>query len=323
MTAPAPLALWVTGPSSCSLLHAGSEPGPEDLEIETLYSGISRGTESLVFTGKVPASEHATMRAPFQEGEFTFPVKYGYAVVGRVLNSSRKDERIFALYPHQTRFFIPGVMAFTVPDTIPAGRAVLAANMETALNIVWDAGISAGDRVMIVGCGVVGALVGFLAAGIPGTEVTLIDILETRETLARQLGCAFATPATVSGDADVVVHTSASETGLTTAIAVAGLEAKVIEASWFGELRPAIPLGEQFHQRRLQIISSQVGRIPAARTARWDYSRRLNKALSLLSDDRLDNLVTSESAFSDLPRDYAAILANPNTLCHRVIYEQR
>ena len=320
MSTTEPQALWITAPGSCELRDAACQPGPDELVVETLYSGISRGTERLVFGGHVPETEHATMRAPFQEGEFTFPVKYGYAAVGRVLNGDGAGEVVFVLHPHQTRFAVPSTMAMTVPDAVPATRAILAANMETALNTIWDSGISAGDRVVIVGCGVVGALAGYLAARMPGTDVTLVDVQRSRAPLARQLGCAFATPDTAPGDADVVIHTSASEAGLALAIALAGLEAKIIEASWFGTSRPAVSLGGRFHQRRLQIIGSQVGRLPAKRAARWTLTRRLTKAISLLSDDRLDGLVTSASEFSELPADYAGILANPETLCHRVTY---
>lgn len=316
----APQALWITAPGSCVLRQTACEPGRGELEVETLFSGISRGTERLVFAGHVPVSEHATMRAPFQEGEFTFPVKYGYAAVGRVLNGDRAGEVVFALYPHQTRFAVPGSVAVTLPEDVPAARAILAANMETALNIIWDSGISAGDRVVIVGCGVVGALAGYLAARMPGTEVILVDIEDSRAPLARQFGCTFATPDTAPGKADVVIHTSATEAGLGIAIGLAGLEAKIIEASWFGTSRPTVPLGGPFHQRRLQIMGSQVGRLPASRVARWTFARRLAKAMSLLNDDRLDGLVTSESNFSNLPADYAGILANPETLCHRVAY---
>lgn len=314
-------AFWITGPGTCQLQPCTVEVPPGALEIETLFSGISRGTERLVFEGRVPPSEHATMRAPFQEGEFTFPIKYGYAAVGRVINTDRAGETVFSLHPHQSRFAVPAAMALPVPDTVPAARAVLAANMETALNIVWDAGLSAGDRVVVIGCGVVGALTGYLAARFPGTEVTVIDVNETRAPLVAHLGCAFATPDAAPQDADVVIHTSATESGLATAIALAGLEARIIEASWFGTAAPAIPLGGPFHQRRLQVISSQVGRIPARRAARWDYTRRLSKAIGLLADDRLDALIPTESAFSDLPVDYNAILADPQTLCHRIRYD--
>jgi threonine dehydrogenase-like Zn-dependent dehydrogenase len=315
-------AFWISAPERGELRDTDVHRKEGDVLVKTLFSGISRGTERLVFQGQVPPSAHETMRAPFQEGAFTFPVKYGYAAVGEIQDTHRAGEIVFALFPHQARFAVAGAAAFVLPTGVPAGRAVLAANMETALNILWDAGVSPGDKVAVIGCGVVGALAGYLAARIPGTDVTVIDIDPGRATLAEELGCAFATPDSATGDADVVVHASATDAGLATSIVLAGLEATIVEASWYGIKATQACLGGRFHQRRLKIIASQVGRIPAQQAARWDFARRMTKALSLLEDTRLDALISGETAFADLPRDYGAILADPSTLCHRVCYAQ-
>lgn len=315
-------ALWLTQPQKAALRETGYVVCAKDLEIRTLFTGISRGTERLVFHGQVPVEEHTTMRAPFQDGPFSFPVKYGYAAVGEVVSADRQGETVFALFPHQTRFAVPMQAALRVPDEVPAGRAVLAANMETALNIIWDAGVSIGDRVVVVGCGVVGALVGYLAGKVPGTEVTLVDTNPKRAALAHAFGCDFAGPDAVNGGADVVVHASANAAGLALAIAVADIEATVVEASWYGAQNVDVPLGGAFHQRRLRIVSSQVGRVPAHQAARWTYGRRLAKALALLADPVLDALISGETAFQDLAAEYAGILGAADTLCHRVRYDQ-
>ncbi|MEO1747519.1 MAG: zinc-binding alcohol dehydrogenase [Pseudomonadota bacterium] len=313
-------ALWVVSAGHAEVRDNGLQIGAGQLDIKTLFSGISRGTEQLVFNGHVPESEHETMRAPFQDGAFTFPVKYGYAAVGEVQNGHRAGEIVFALFPHQNRFSLSDSASFTVPANVPAERAILAANMETALTILWDSEVSACDKVTVVGCGVVGALIGYLAAHIPGTEVTLIDVNPKREELARHLGCAFATAETASGEQDVVIHASATSAGLSTAIELAGVEASIVEASWYGTRQVDLSLGGRFHQRRLKIIGSQVGRIPAKRAPRWDFTRRLQKSLALLGDPALDALISSQSDFADLATDYGKILADPSTLCHRVRY---
>jgi NADPH:quinone reductase-like Zn-dependent oxidoreductase len=289
------------------------------------YSAISRGTESLVFLGRVPASEYQRMRAPFQEGDFPGPVKYGYASVGLV-ESGPGDlcgRRVFVLYPHQTRYAVPAGAVHPVPDNVPAPRAVLAANMETAINGLWDAQPRPGDRIAVVGAGTVGCLVAWLAGGIPGCEVELADINPNRAAIAAALGVRFCNPSSLSGDADVVVHASGSPAGLSVAIAAAGFEATVVEMSWYGDQLVPLALGESFHSRRLTLKSSQVGRVPAAQGARWDTRRRMALAISLLEDARLDALITGESAFDDLPTVLAALASTPgNTICHRIRYEQ-
>lgn len=317
-------ALWIIEAGRAEIQSASCADLPGHYLIETLFSGISRGTERLVFRGRVPASEHQNMRAPFQEGAFTFPVKYGYSAVGRILSGAQAGQVVFSLYPHQERLSCPHADVVPVPTAVPPGRAVLAANMETALNILWDAGVLPGDRVAIVGAGAVGALVGYLAARIPGTEVCLVDTDLTRRELAETLGCCFATPENardgLEGEADVVIHASATDAGLARALVLAGCEAVVVEASWYGTGQTTIGLGGAFHQRRLRLVASQVGRIPASHAARWTHRRRLETALGLLTDPRLDALISGESRFEDLPRDYAAILDAPGTLCHRVRY---
>lgn len=308
-----PRALWITGPGQTELRDG---PLGDGIEIRAEYSGISRGTESLVLAGKVPQSEWNRMACPLQSGSFPFPVKYGYSAVGR----TRDGTRVFCLHPHQDVFTAPADMAIPIPDAVPSSRAILAANMETALNVIWDALAAPGDRITIVGAGVVGALAAYIAARIPATEVTLIDINPAREALAAALGCRFALPAEAPENGDLAIHTSASAEGLKTAIACAGFEAKVIEASWYGDRDTPIPLGGAFHSQRLQIIGSQVGHVPPARRARWPYRRRMETALALLADPALDALISGQTEFSDLPARYADILADPGTLCHRINY---
>lgn len=316
-------AFWLTAPGRREIRSAPLAAREDDVLVETLYSGISRGTESLVAAGRVPPSEHERMRCPMQEGDFPFPVKYGYAAVGvaREGPPALAGRTVFSLHPHQDRFAAPVAMVVPLPDHVPAPRAVLAANMETALNIVWDASVGPGDRVAVIGAGVVGLLAGLLCARMPGTAVTVVDINPDRALIADRLDCRFVLPADAPRDCDAVIHASATAQGLSTALAAAGDEARVVEASWYGDREPAVPLGRAFHARRLSIVSSQVGRVPIARRPRWSPRRRLEAALALLADDKLDCLITGETPFLDLPGRYAGILADPSTLCHRIAYQ--
>jgi hypothetical protein len=312
-------ALWCTGPNQAEIRPAQTGDG---VLVRTVYSGISRGTERLVLSGMVPESEHQRMAVPGMEGSFGFPVKYGYCNVGKVLEGQHAGRLAFALYPHQTLYRLPEHALTLLPDALPAGRAILAANMETALNIVWDSGASAGDRIAIVGGGVVGLLAGFLLARFPGTDVTIIDTNPNRTGPASALGLSCVPPDQAPPGCDTVIHTSATEAGLTLALGLAGLNATIVEASWFGARPVALPLGGAFHSQRLRLVSSQVGHLPETRLHRWSYARRMAKALTLLQDDRLDVLVSGESAFGDLPADYGSILNGADTLCHRIRYPQ-
>ena len=312
-----PRALWCVGPRQVELREGTLGEGTL---VETLYSGISRGTERLVWEGRVPDTEFQRMRAPAQEGEFPFPVKYGYSAVGRVAEGDRLGELVFALHPHQETFRAATNTLIALPDGVPPERAILAANMETALNILWDSQASAGDRIAVVGAGVIGSLVGYLASRLPGADVTLVDTNSERSRLADALGCAFASPGELTGECDVVIHASASSAGLTTALSAAGTEARVVEASWHGTTNVDIPLGGAFHSKRLTLVSSQVGSLPSNRVPRWSHRRRMSTALELLRDPALDVFVSGETAFSELPGEYGNIMSDPATLCHRVAY---
>jgi threonine dehydrogenase-like Zn-dependent dehydrogenase len=310
-------AFWCMAPGQAEIRDAALGEG---VLVQARWSGISRGTERLVAEGRVPEAEWARMRAPHQEGSFPFPVKYGYAMVGEATEGAHAGRLVFALFPHQTAFRLPEAALLPVPEGVPAARGVLAANMETALNILWDSGAGAGDRIAVIGAGVVGALVAYLCGRLPGADVVLVDPVAERATLAAALGCAFAAPRKSPTHCDVVIHASGSASGLATAMACAGPEAAVVEASWHGTGDTPVPLGGAFHSQRLRLISSQVGQVPPARAPRWTYRRRLEKALELLRDPALDALISGESSFDDLPRVYGAVLTAPGTLCHRIRY---
>jgi threonine dehydrogenase-like Zn-dependent dehydrogenase len=287
-------------------------PGPGEALVRTEFSAISRGTERLVARGAVPVEEHARMRCPMQEGDFPFPVKYGYAAVGVVEAGPAAwlGRRVFALHPHQDRFVAPLDRLHPVPDTVPAARATLAANLETALNAVWDSGVSVADRVVVVGGGLVGLLIAALCAGMPGTRVTVVDVDPTRAAAASMLGATFVTPEAVPTGADVVFHTSATAAGLATAIAAAGPDAKVVELSWYGAGEIAVALGGAFHAGRIALVSSQVGRVSPGHAARgWTFASRLAAALDLAADARIDRLIGEIVPFADLPAAMPRVLA--------------
>lgn len=289
--------------------QANVDPGGrrDTMSLDAVWSGISRGTERLVFQGRVPESEHRRMRAPFQQGDFPFPVAYGYSWVGRAEEGGGACH-YFGLFPHRERVVAPVDALLPLPKGLPPRRAVLGANMETALNVAWDSGAGPGDRIAIVGGGVLGLLVAGLLANLPGSEVVVVDIDESRRSVAERLGADFALPGNASGERDMVIHTSASETGIETALALAGTEAVVVEASWYGPARPSVPFGEAFHSKRLTLRSSQVGMVSTSRRVRWDHRRRLAMALRLLADDKYDALITGEVAFEALPEKIGTIL---------------
>jgi 2-desacetyl-2-hydroxyethyl bacteriochlorophyllide A dehydrogenase len=319
-------ACWLAEPGRAELrpepLRA---PGAAEVQVRTLHSAISRGTETLVFRGEVPASEHDRMRAPFQAGDFPAPLKYGYASVGVVEAGAQAliGRSVFCLFPHQSRYVVPADAVLPLPEALPPARAVLAANMETALNALWDAPAPPGGRISVVGGGVVGLLVAWLAARTPGCEVELVDTDPARAGMAAHLGLGFASPEAARGHADLVVHASGQPAGLRTALTLAGFEATVLELSWYGTRAVELPLGQAFHAQRLVLRSSQVGQVAAHMRARWTHRRRLERALALLAgDDRLDALITHHAPFTQLP-DVLKELAHDarGVLCHRIDYD--
>lgn len=321
-------AFWTVAPGRGEIrAHELALPGAGEVRVRALFSGISRGTESLVFNGGVPESEFERMRAPFQEGSFPAPVKYGYASVGVVEAGAGEAARallgqpVFCLFPHQCDYVVPAAAVVPLPEAVPPARAVLAANMETAVNALWDGAPAVGDRIAVIGAGVVGSLVAWLCARMPGTRVELIDRNPERAALADALGVAFRLPEDAASDCDLVFHASGNPAGLSQALGLAGQEATVIEMSWFGRQPVCLPLGEAFHARRLTLRSSQVGRIPPGRTPRWAYRQRMELALSLLADAHLEALISGESDFFDLPASMPHLLGPPGpTLCHRIRY---
>ncbi len=318
-------ALWAVAKGQLALrtesLRARAD---NDVLVRALYSGVSRGTERLVLTGAIPESEHERMRCPLQDGSFPFPVKYGYCLVGQVLDgpSDMVGTNVFCLHPHQDLALVPSGMAVPIPPELAPHRAVLAANMETALNINWDSGIAPGDRVLIVGAGVVGLLTASLAAAIPGTDVFITDIDASKAGIADAMGAMFCTPGHTPDGFDICINTSGSAAGLRLALAKAGLEARVVEASWYGTDQVPLPLGEAFHSQRLSLISSQVGRIPPARQPRWTHRRRLEKAMQLLTCQAgYDSLLTHSVPFANAAADLPTLICDTaDALCIAIDY---
>ncbi|MEU9155137.1 zinc-binding alcohol dehydrogenase [Streptomyces sp. NPDC048417] len=317
-------AFWLRSPGHGEVRDVTlTEPAEGEVLVRALYSGVSRGTETLVFRGGVPESQHAVMRAPFQEGEFPGPVKYGYLSVGVVEAGPAEliGRTVFCLYPHQTRYVVPVTAVTVVPERVPPARAVLAGTVETAVNALWDAAPLVGDRIAVIGGGMVGCSVAALLARFPGVRLQLVDADPGRAKTAEALGVDFTTPEDALDGCDLVVHASATEQGLTRALELLAPEGTVLELSWYGDRRVALPLGEAFHSRRLTVRSSQVGTVSRAARAGRTYADRLALALDLLADPALDALVTGESAFEELPEVLPKLASGEiPALCHRVRY---
>jgi len=318
-------AFWLRGPGRGEIRPVAlPEPESGDVVVRTVRSGVSRGTETLVFRGGVPPSQYAAMRAPFQEGDFPGPVKYGYLNVGTVEDgpADLRGRTVFCLYPHQTAYVVPAGAVTVVPDDVPPGRAVLAGTVETAVNALWDAAPLVGDRVAVVGAGMVGCCVARLLARFPGVEVTLVDVDESRTEVATALGAAFARPDDATGGCDLVVHTSATAAGLQRSLDLLAPEGTVIDLSWYGDTEVRLSLGGAFHARRLGIRASQVGTVSPARSGRRTTADRLALALDLLRDPAFDVVVTGESPFEELPAVMTRLAERSlPALCHTIIYD--
>lgn len=320
-------ALWTVAPGRCEIRGESLPPRAADQAlVRTLATGVSRGTERLVLAGRVPDSQRAAMRAPLQQGDFPFPVKYGYAAVGLVEDGpgALRGRRVFCLHPHQDRFLAPAAMCIPVPEEVPDARAVLAANMETAVNVMWDARPLVGEGALVIGAGVVGLLVASLLARMPGMEVVVCDIDARRRAVAEALGARFVAPEDAPGERDLIVHASADPAALRRALDLCAFEGRIVEASWYGTREATLPLGEAFHAKRLSIISTQVGAVAPAMRGRRTHGQRMALALSLLADARLDALVGPATRFEDLPAAMPGLLNPPPgeaaPLCPLVTY---
>lgn len=313
---------WVDGPASGSLHREPvGDPQPGEVRVRTLFTGISRGTESVVFRGEVPESEWQRMRAPFQEGDFPAPVKYGYLNVGVVEDGpdGLAGTTVFSLHPHQSAFVAPATAVVPVPDAVPPRRAVLAGAVETAVNILWDGSPLVGDRITIVGGGMIGCAVGRLARALPGAEVVVVDVDRSKADVCERLGLVYAHPDDAPADRDLVIDTSASADGLQLAIDTAATEGEIVVASWFGDRETPLRLGGAFHSRRLTIRSSQVGMVAPRRRASRATADRLALALDLLRDPAFDALLTGDSSWRDLPEVMATIARGESPgLCHTI-----
>ncbi|MBW6399634.1 zinc-binding alcohol dehydrogenase [Roseomonas sp. HJA6] len=320
-------ALWTVAPGRCEIREETLPPRAEDQAlVRMVASGISRGTERLVLAGRVPESQYAAMRGPLQQGDFPFPVKYGYCATGVVEDGpdALRGRRVFVLHPHQDVFLAPAAMCAPIPDAVPDHRAVLAANMETAVNVLWDARPLLGERALVIGAGVVGLLVGALLARMPGVDAAIIDPDPQRRGAAEALGIPFLAPKAAPDDRDLVIHASANPAGLRQALTLCGFEGRIVEASWYGDREATLPLGEAFHAKRLTIVSTQVGAVAPAMRGRRGYADRMRLALSLLADDHFDTLLGPATRFADLPAALPGLLdpppGSPAPLCPLVTY---
>ena len=317
-------AFWVREPGVGEIRPSTvRDPGPDEVLVRALYSGISRGTETLVFTGRVPPGQYDRMRAPFQDGDFPGPVKYGYLNVGVVQAGPAQllGRTVFCLYPHQSAYVVPAAAVTVVPAGVPATRAVLAGTVETAINACWDARPLVGDRITVVGAGMVGCCLAAVLVGLPGARVTLVDVDAARAAVADALGVAFALPDDAPDRQDLVFHASATADGLTLALRLLRSEGEVIELSWYGDRAVSVPLGEAFHSGRLTVRASQVGAVAPARRGHRTLADRLALALDLLRDDKFDALLSGESTFSELPRVLPALASGEwSALCHVITY---
>ena len=318
-------ALWVTGPGVAELRSERlPEPGPGEVLVRTRFSAVSRGTERLVLRGGVPEDQRERMRAPHQVGDLPWPVKYGYLSVGVVERgpSHLEGREVFCLHPHQTAYVVPARDVTAVPDGVPPRRAVLAGAVETAVNALWDVPPLLGDRVCVVGAGMVGCAAARLLAGVPGVEVTLVDVEASRAATAEALGAGFALPADAPREQDLVLHASATPAGLVTALGLVATDGVVAELSWHGDRVVPLPLGGDFHSRRLTLRSTQVGTVARGARPRWDRAGRLALALELLCDPAYDALLTGTTRFGDLPHLMERIAKGAPGICDTIGYDQ-
>ncbi|POH71814.1 zinc-dependent alcohol dehydrogenase [Arthrobacter glacialis] len=320
-------AFWLCGPGRSEIrAEKLPAPGPGEVLVRTLFTGVSRASESLVYRGGVPASQHTLMRAPFQAGDFPWPVKYGYLNVGVVEAGpdALLGRTVFALFPHQSAYVVPVPAVHVVPDGVPARRAVLAGTVETAINALWDAAPLVGDRIAVVGAGMVGCCVARLLSRIPGIQVTIVDTDPAKQTVAQAMGAGFSLASdavNTTAGCDLVFHTSGTSAGLQLSLELLAPEGEVVDLSWYGDDGVTLALGANFHSLRLAIRSSQVGAVAPSRRRNRTAGQRLDLALELLKDPAFDAVLTGTSPFAQLPEVMAALAdGRLPALCHTISY---
>jgi NADPH:quinone reductase-like Zn-dependent oxidoreductase len=310
--------LWFVGPHAVELREQASPSplglGSGQLRARAVVSGISQGTELLLYKGEGPTPFDPSLDAP---GAPTYPRRYGYAWVGQVIESQSDahplGSRVFALVPHGDEHCLDAGQARPLPAGLPAERAVLAANLETAVNVVWDAGVALGDDVIVIGGGVVGLLAGYAARRSGATRVRLIEPSALRRQAALQLGFdeAVSPEQALAGFADIVIEASGNPACLDRAVGLARDEGSIVVASFYGQRVAPVALGADFHRRRLTLRASQVSRLPPARSVGWSFARRFGLVTNLLQDIALDALLERAVPFAEATAVYARLARGP------------
>nr|NLD41214.1 zinc-binding alcohol dehydrogenase [Actinomycetales bacterium] len=318
-------AYWTVAPGRGELrTEFLADPIRDEVLVRALASGVSRGTELLVHRHEIPREIIAEMRGPHQAGDLPGPVKYGYLTVGVVEEGPEHllGQRVFCLHPHQDRFVVPAADVVPIPHNVPTSRAILAGTVETAVNALWDAGPRIGDRVAVVGAGMIGLGVALLLQRHPLARLQVVETSESRRALLRELGLDAVTPDEAEDECDIVFHASATSAGLATTLRLLGTAGEAIELSWYGTRTPEVPLGGEFHSRRLVLRASQVGRVSPARAARRSAADRIAIALDALTDPVFDHLLAPAVPFAELPRVMEEIANGArDVLCQVIEYE--
>ena len=299
-------------------------PGPGEVRIHAIASGLSHGTEMLVFRGEVPTD--LALDLPTLAGSYAFPIKFGYASVGRVVETGAgvtelaPGDHVFVHHPHQQEYVVRAAAAVRLPKRLPPELGVFLANCETALNVVLDAHPYLGDEVAVFGQGVVGLLVTQLMER-AGAAVTAVEPIAVRRELALRGGAEDAvTPEAAAAriatrtngrGADVVIEASGNGGALQLAIDAAAFQASVVVCSWYGSKPVSLDLGSRFHRQRLRLVSSQVSRLDPALAPRWDRQRRLDTALALLEELVLGPLISHRIPFAKAAEAYELVDQRP------------
>ncbi|HWN99800.1 MAG TPA: zinc-binding dehydrogenase [Blastocatellia bacterium] len=332
------VSVWFTSPRTVELRAASARPPSSgEVRIEALYSGISHGSEMMVYRGEVPPGLALDATLPTLQGSCTFPVKYGYASVGRVVDIGSdvsglsEGDLVFAFNPHETCYTVPATVVIRLPQKLDPPIGVFAANIETALNSLLDAAPRLGERVVVIGQGVVGLLITQLARRAGASLVITSDLYETRRRLSLSAGADLAVdPSTDSlservaamtrgTGADVVIEASGQPRALDDAIGIAALEGRVVVVSWYGTKRADLALGSDFHRKRLTLRSSQVSNIDPSLAPRWTVSRRRELAVGYLNELLLDDLISHVLTYDRAAEAYRLIDEQPGDVVQVVL----